>query len=261
MRTTITVPAMASPMAMDHRRSTRARRRPPVPVRPSCEAVRDGRLQGGQGCIEVRFGRRLHGSQLRGLRRLRPAGQECTETRLRSEESRDLVGQTRRQLGVARQREEVLQGQVGLVEGVCGIFRPGHVRGGRRRGAVEGPCREHLESRRRCPHLPYRREKHDVPLRQFGIERFGFGHVGNPEEGPTSAIRVSTMPSRTMARWGAYHRQGSRTFFFDLVLTAIPIGTFVPFHKAHSCCSQSCGWPISGPRREERRSIQPGITT
>ena len=104
-----------------------------------------------------------------------------------------------------------------------------HIGGRRRRRAVEGPRREHLESRRRCPHLPHRREDHEVLLRQFGIERFGLGHVGHSEEGaPARAIRVRTTPSSTMARWGWYHLQGSRPHVLGPVCTVVRIGTFAP---------------------------------
>ena len=55
--------------------------------------------------------------------------------------------------------------------------------------------------------------------------------LATPRKAPASAIRVSTTPSRTMARWGAYHLQGSRTFVFDPVLTVLHIGAFGFFHK------------------------------
>ena len=35
--------------------------------------------------------------------------------------------------------------------------------------------------------------------------------LATPSKPPARAIEVSTTPSRTMARWGAYHRHGSRT--------------------------------------------------
>src|ERR1019366_4902565 len=50
--------------------------------------------------------------------------------------------------------------------------------------------------------------------------------LATPRQAPASAIRVSTTPRRTMARGGAYHLQGSRTFVFDPVLTVLQIGAF-----------------------------------
>src|ERR1700722_2206147 len=43
--------------------------------------------------------------------------------------------------------------------------------------------------------------------------------LATPRKAPASAISVSTTPRSTMARWGAYHFQGSRTCVFDPVLT------------------------------------------
>src|SRR5580692_5171870 len=55
--------------------------------------------------------------------------------------------------------------------------------------------------------------------------------LATPRKAPASAIRVSTTPSRTMARWGAYHLQASGAFVVDSVPTVLPIGAFVPFYK------------------------------
>src|SRR5580692_11066757 len=55
--------------------------------------------------------------------------------------------------------------------------------------------------------------------------------LATPRKAPASAIRVSTTPSRTMARWGAYHLQASGAFVVDSVPTVLRIGAFVPFHK------------------------------
>ena len=40
-----------------------------------------------------------------------------------------------------------------------------------------------------------------------------------PRIPPARATSVSTVPSRTMARWGEYQRQRSRAFGFDPLLT------------------------------------------
>ena len=73
------------------------------------EAVADGVLQGGERCIEAGLGRLLHLGQVRGLRRLRPAGQEGAEAVLRGDEGGHAGGQVRSQVGVARCGEEVLE--------------------------------------------------------------------------------------------------------------------------------------------------------
>ena len=213
MSTAITVPAMARPMAMDHRRSTRAL----LAAACACSAVVVRRLV-MVVCREARLHRgsprrRLDGSQMRGLWRVRPAGQECTETRLRGDVGRHPVGQTGRQVGVARQREEVLQGRVGLVDGVLRRFRL-------RPHSWRTSARSCRRPPSRAPGKPPPPPASPVPA---GGARGSAASVGQssdsawdalatPRKAPASAIRVSTTPSRTMARWGAYHLQGSRTF-------------------------------------------------
>src|ERR1700722_13045562 len=65
----------------------------------------------------------------------------------------------------------------------------------------------------------------------WALSDWAWEALATPRKAPASAIRVSTTPSRTMARGGGYPLQASGAFFFDPSLTVLPIGAFVPFHK------------------------------
>ena len=136
---------------------------------------------------------------------------------------------------VARQRQEVLEGQVGLVQVVGIAHRPGDHLGGRH-GLVEGLLGQDLERALRGPDLAHRPEEHEVLVGQAGVELLGPGRVDDAQDAPARAIRIRTTPSRMMARWGEYQRQWSLPLGIVPLLTGIRIGTFGASDELRNGC-------------------------
>ena len=139
-----------------------------------------------------------------------------------------------RQLGVARQREEVLQRQVGLVEGVGGISAPATFVVDVGAELLKAPVASIWKAAAADRISLIGGRSTTYRCVSWALSDSARDTLATPRKAPASAIRVSTTPSRTMARWGAYHRQGSRRLVFDPVLTVVRIGAFVTLHKLPS---------------------------
>ena len=186
----MTMPARTTPMAMDHRSSTRAR----LAAACAWSAVvrrRSVIVVCREASVASRFASAVFSTAAScavcGVARL--AGQEGAEAVLRGDEGGHPAGQSREP---GRRRPARPGGAAGWRRTCSWCSRPSPLPGTSELASavlLKASVGEDLEVRRRCPDLPDGLQEHEVALASAGqLSDSASGRVGHPRKAPASAI-------------------------------------------------------------------------